>query len=530
MLENFVNANKSKDSVWLMLVFLSVLVVMLPIPFLGIPSGFDLPQHFQFAETYYNSIIAGDFFPSWSAETNYGFGDIGIRFYPPLAYYVLVLAKICAGNWYEASWMTFIFWMMLGSFGVYLLAKEWLSQRQSAAAAVMYIIAPYHLTQLYQYFLYAEFAAIAILPFCFLFVTRVCRRGKAIDIICLAISYALLLLTHIPTSVIGTLSLGIYAMLLVDWKTFFNSSLKLALAFGLGFSAALFHWLKILTETKWLNIVNPRFSLGAYNYKNNFFPFYINSPETYFTKLLFLKDLTSVFALLLMLPLVIYLFFKLNNSNNLSSKAFRGMAFTGLFAFFMSTFFSGFVWQIFPFLQQLQFPFRWLSVVCVLGAVSFIIGLTNLIQQNIRLKKIVFYFAFLVIFTIAIFDVTQIIIPSAPFTRNDFDNELTDLSSRESFDWSWTIWSKPQAFENKDRVSADLREVKINIWDKQTREFEIEAGKPLNARLATFYYPFWQAEINGKPVELQKSDDGTILVPVQSEKSTVKIFFQEPLL
>jgi hypothetical protein len=61
---------------------LAAVVVMLPIAVWGIPDGADLPQHFQFAQTYYDALTSGDGFPNWSARENFGYGSIGIRFLP----------------------------------------------------------------------------------------------------------------------------------------------------------------------------------------------------------------------------------------------------------------------------------------------------------------------------------------------------------------------------------------------------------------------------------------------------------------
>ena len=54
----------------------------------------------------------------------------------------------------------------------------------------------------------AEFAGAAVLPFAFLFVERVCRHRRRQDIAGLAVSFALLLLTHLPLAIIGSIALS----------------------------------------------------------------------------------------------------------------------------------------------------------------------------------------------------------------------------------------------------------------------------------------------------------------------------------
>ena len=88
---------QSRQFIYLLLIFLISGLMVLPIYWLGIPRGNDLPQHYQFALTFQESLQNGIFYPSWSAASNFGYGDVGIRFYPPLAYYVLVFFEWITG-------------------------------------------------------------------------------------------------------------------------------------------------------------------------------------------------------------------------------------------------------------------------------------------------------------------------------------------------------------------------------------------------------------------------------------------------
>ena len=63
----------------------------------------------------------------------------------------------------------------------------------SLFGAAVYTIAPYHVNQIYNAFTYAEFAAAGVLPFCFLFAERICKRRDWISSVGFAISFALLL-------------------------------------------------------------------------------------------------------------------------------------------------------------------------------------------------------------------------------------------------------------------------------------------------------------------------------------------------
>ena len=85
-------------------------------------------------------------------------------------------------------------------------------------AGIFYVLAPYRLNELYQASLLSEYAACSILPFAFAFVERIIRRKSTYDMVGLGASYALLMFTHLPTAVIGSIALAIYALLRVYAK------------------------------------------------------------------------------------------------------------------------------------------------------------------------------------------------------------------------------------------------------------------------------------------------------------------------
>src|SRR5262249_8844445 len=148
----------------------------------GIPTGNDLPQHFQFAVTIRNSVEHGVLFPSWAADVNGGFGDAGVRFYPPLSYYVLDVFEWTFGDWFYATAATVCLMFFVGGIGVYLWCREYFSNTASVIGGIVYILVPYRVNEIYNAFTFAEFAATAVLPFCFLFVARICRRGSVYGI------------------------------------------------------------------------------------------------------------------------------------------------------------------------------------------------------------------------------------------------------------------------------------------------------------------------------------------------------------
>src|SRR3954470_12575936 len=95
-------------------VFVSLLFVA-PTYFLGVYDGPDIPQHFQFADTFERAILSGDIYPSWADHENLGYGSVGVRFYPPIFSVVLALAHIITNNWHAAICLVFFCFSLIGT-------------------------------------------------------------------------------------------------------------------------------------------------------------------------------------------------------------------------------------------------------------------------------------------------------------------------------------------------------------------------------------------------------------------------------
>jgi 6-pyruvoyl-tetrahydropterin synthase related domain len=518
---------KYRDNQWFVLVciFIAVCFLMVHLVFMGIPLGIDLTQHLQFASTYQHSILSGDFFPGWAASDNYGFGSIGIRFYPPLAYYLMAFTQMILGSWYDTFWTNAFFWMFLGSLGMYLWAREWLSPIEAATVAIAYAFAPYHRYQIYTFILFAEYAAAGILPFCFLTLTKVIRRGKPIDVLLFSLSLSLLILTHIPTTILGIIGLGIYGLLMMDWKEFPKIIIKLLIAGVISLLASAYHWIKLISELNWVKHTAENYTINFYDFKQHLFP-QKNEPDLFTPPI----DFAIILLMLSLLPLVCYALirFKKGWDDIADQKISLGLLITGIISVFMTTSLSLPIWENVTFLQKVQFPWRWLSVGYLMGSFAFVYGVSKLYSAFREANKVLvliptFLFSLIFIFFIVITTHSML-----PLNRENFATETKNLETRRGCSCWLPDWSQAAAFKNKEKITTESRNFQITKWESETREFEVEPGPGQKIRIATFYYPHWQATLNDQKIEIEKADDGTILLPLSGERTEVKLNFQEP--
>lgn len=518
------------DKIALLCIFLIACVLVIPIAFMGIPDGFDLLQHIRFANTYLDSFLNGQIIPSWGGNDNFGFGSIGVRFYPPLVYILLALTKLLAGGWYDAFWIDALLWMSLGGVGVYLWAREWMDVTYALLAALLYSIAPYHTFQIYGAVLFAEFAAAGIIPFCFLYLTRLSSKGDVWNTLLFSISLSLLFLTHIPSAMIGSVCLALYAMTLTERARIFSTLLRFAWAYLLALAATAFHWIKLVTEVDWVKHNSPAyFSNGAYDFQRYFFPIYLITPAAnYIEKRLweydFLVSITTVFFL----PSLIFLAVKLRSrakTHDVSRPQVALFA-TGVFSIFMLSLASSLIWQYVSILQKIQFPWRWLLVATAAGPICFVIVLSYLNKASIR--RMVIYTTAAFVLIVGLYSVTQNIFQSNPLTRLSFDKEVSEMDSTTACECWWPIWANQNALAHHERVEAAARAIEVNKWSSNDRTFTIGPGTPGNGQVATFWYPYWKATINGSTVGVGLDQNGALLIPLPAERSEVHLYFEEP--
>lgn len=497
-------------------VFAISLAVIVPTFIWGIPSNLDLTNHFRFALPFYDAIAGGHLYPAWLAESNEGYGDPSFRFYPPALYYVLAAARSLFGNWYEATIAVFALLSVTGGLGMYFWANSILRDSRAVWVGFFYALAPYHVNQLYQAMMLAEWAAAAILPFSFAFVERVCERGKPRDVAGLAIAYGILVFTHLPLAVIGSLALLVYALARVGGPGKLAKLTKLALGAGLGLTASAIYWVTMVFEVGWIR-VNDVQPIASADYRHNFL-LSTFSPDNLNV---WWMNILALMTLLLCAPVA--LLFK-RDAVALRRTAFPAIVLTA-FAFFMASPLSRPVWRVFPALQETQFPWRWLVLVSMGASIVAALSLPLLKESTNRVQRMLIAGAI----TISVaFTLSHIVREAQYLSRQRFENTLTELRGTASVNYWFPIWANPNPQSMTSPVEAANRSVAINSWQPQHRTFSVAAGPATEVRVKTFYYPHWTAASAGKILPTRPDTDGALLVTVPETATSVDLSFREP--
>lgn len=509
-----------------LLLFVSVGICM-PILLNGVPNAVDLPHHFQTAATFVEALRSGEVLPSWSLYRNFGYGGMEARLYPPISHYTLALMYLAFGSWHLSGWLTILLFTFLGSLGTYLWSREYLAGWQSVFAGCLFALLPYHLSQIYNSFFFAEYVGTSVLPFIFLFISRVCRRGRIVDVIGLGLSYSALVLTHLPLTVIGSVCFLIYALALLQPSSYFSQIAKLVCSVLIGLAASSFYWAKVLLErdllAKTLIYADPwldyrlHFLVTPIQHFAEGMPLFVYESALLYHDLMFLclVGLAAAFSL----PFI--------RSAKHRFVQLRGVILVFLAACFFIAPASRFLWDRVTLLQEVQFAWRWVAILSIATPLIVAAGLPAVLDWYRSARRpwaMVITGCLLAVLT---YSASQVIRPAIFVPETEIEQKVENARSEIGATFWWPIWAKKEAFETKERVLSGIRASKVHTWSSTEKSIQIEPGPAGDARVSVFYHPGWQARVNGSLVETRPDPNGALLIPIGGDPANIAVSFVE---
>jgi hypothetical protein len=326
---------------------------------------FHLLSWMEVARAWHSGVI----YPHWVHDANYGAGEPRLIFYPPLSW-LLGAALGVATNWHAAP-VLFVLLSLLGGGGsMYSLAREWADAQAATFASCLYVANPYTLFVIYERGAYGELLAMAWLPFTVLFALR--RKPSTAA---LGLSIAALWLTNSPAAVIGSyfvamLALGMWIAERKLWPV-----LRAAGGVAIGLGLAAFYIIPAAYEQRWVQItraINPGMRVEdsfLFGHTRNAFHDHVLHRASW----IFVGEMA-----------VAVLFAILAWKKQAGGHARRVLTATLPVILLLQLPWSDFLWQAAPHLKFLQFPWRWIMALTVVGCV-----LAALVPAGVRIRATV---------------------------------------------------------------------------------------------------------------------------------------------
>ena len=168
------------------------------------------PANLTWATQFAEQFRAGILYPRWMPESFEGLGGPAFYYYPPLPFWIDALASVATLNLLPVPYrlgLTSVVLLWLSGLAMHAwLRRETASARAAFWGAVAYMAAPYHLLDHLMRGAFAEFAAYVFLPLIVLAVRLLADGSRRGGLVLLAASYAGLLLSHLPTALLVSLT------------------------------------------------------------------------------------------------------------------------------------------------------------------------------------------------------------------------------------------------------------------------------------------------------------------------------------
>ncbi len=366
-------------------------------------AGGDSPFLLIRTQQLIENVTSGAVPARWMPDAAFGLGYPFYSFYASLPYYFAVLINLLGLDLITAIKLTQTIGIVAAALGMRACARDWLPEPGAALAAVAYTLAPFHLANIYvRGDSLSELWAFVWYPIIFTGVTRLARANAAPTagaIAGVAAPLAALVLTHnVSTLLFAPCVLAWSCALLwsgradwrADWRGLLHRTAALSAAALLAAALSAGFWLPALGEAAQAQLGEQ--TTGYFNYANHFRQLGMCAPQlapptctdesrqpdavnlvqsallTGFNDADGLRSFGMGLAQVLTVVLGASVWLRARNPTSGHAHG-RALA-LGLFALstFMLTPLSEPVWRWLMPLQLAQFPWRWLSVQALFGA------------------------------------------------------------------------------------------------------------------------------------------------------------------
>ena len=514
------------------------------------------------------NLRAGIFPTRWMPDAAYGFGYPFFSYYAALPYYLAAAFNLIGVDVLSAIKLTQTLFFAAAAVGMYEWARRTLHSRAGGwLAAAAYTVAPYHLVNVYvRGDSLSEFAAFTFYPLILWGLDRLAERPSLRRMISPALAYAGLIVTHNLSAFIFSLCVLLpYAVLYVLRLTFRASRITLQkllpatalliVSLVIGILLTAWYWLPALAETAAVQMTAQ--TSGYFSYDKHFraadlvqskliFDYYTITPDKP-TAFAAMGLAQTILALAGAIAIILTCIRLRSNGRDLKLEiSYMVFILTGLLlTTWLVTPLSRPLWDILPPLQLIQFPWRILSVQALFtallaGAIPPLISPSMEGKESWRQWTIGVSLALLL--TIAGLaglrpDYLPIAADEVTVERLQLYELFTgNIGTTIRYEWlpRWVVprpFTGPVLFDpdeppraiplDGELVSAveTAHEPTRRVWTVGTSDGGAEIALPL------YYWPGWQATVDGSPIETWPTlDSGYLALTVPAGEHTVALW------
>ncbi len=184
----------------LLLAIVIPIIGILPTFGVGLANGADAPFHAHRIFALAELIQDGNLYPRWVSYFHMGYGYPVFNFYAPGATHIGAWFHLLGFDVVTAYNLTNAFAWMIGSVGVYRLARTFLSVRLALVACVLWVYAPSRFYEFWWQGSLAQIVATSFIPYVFYGIVRTTKYPSWRNSLWIAIPFTGIVLSHTPTT------------------------------------------------------------------------------------------------------------------------------------------------------------------------------------------------------------------------------------------------------------------------------------------------------------------------------------------
>jgi hypothetical protein len=488
----------------------------------------DLATILVMMEEFDKGLRSGMLYPRWLADINYNYGAPIMVFYPPGLFYLASLIHGVFNDWGTTTFLISAFSLAASGLAMYFLSRVFHGRAASLVAALLYMLLPYHLLDLYWRGALPEFAGFAFLPLILYFFYRSGSEGRLYQYAGLGLFYGLYIMTHLPVSYIFTYALALYALIWAvrnrDWRIL----IRIAWGMGLGLMVSAIYWLPAALEGK--DIYEPVTQLFPYH-------------KSYFETLKLIGDafdrlIMKTFRLhlitlgiLLLALLVSYVALRRVRREETPGQAAPRpeSSQTGLWVVMavvttlMNTIISMPVSKLIPKIQISVPAWRWMVIVSLFT--SLLAGAAfDRLQRREGFPALLSWVGRATIILLVganiWFSIKGVLIPALSHEEYQRPEEFaaSGFIPKDS--------KEPQNLPKTEKVIVMDGTGEILRWDPMYRVVEVTAKSSTTLRLRTYNFPGWVATVDGGEVPIASDSFGAQVILIPAGQHKVEVAFE----
>ncbi len=504
--------------------------------------GFSFHDETQIANLFeYNKVIdLGHFPPRWSPDTHFTYGSPYLEFNYQIPYYLGVFFHKIGFSFLDSYKLVLASSIVVGALGMYLLGVTISSPLIGLVTATLFTLTPYRAVDVYVRGTIGESLAIGLFPWIVLAFYRLRKNQSYLNIFLAALSVSALILTHQPSTAFGLpIILGIFLLSeLINKNYKFILSLFVSLVLSLCLSA--FYLIPVILEQKYIQPVLP------FNFYDHF-PFikqllfskwdYGVSIEGIYDGMSFQMGIANILVVFIGAILMFALIIKKKLIKNIY--LFSTLIGIAIILFLMNIR-SSFLWNIFPYTNSIQFPWRLLAIMSLLTSLAYLFVL-GAVKGKMKTLLLV------LIPLIALINNFTYFKPGTIVDHEDnyyFRRYLPQQSllpgervSKDYLDYTENYFPLPinatrPADVPSNVITSSQPETRIKIV--QSNPFSTKAKiTNLTGDFITvnrFFYPGWMIYVNGKEQGFALNQYGAMTLFLEKGTYDLEVYFEDTFI